>query len=73
MKRSTSGTASDRIQKKAAATFATNLSCKTTSIVHDQSYLEHIALLKIADDMPVVRNGTHAWSHGTTAWLLEER
>ena len=32
-------TASDQIQKKAASTFPTNLSCKTTSIVHHQSYL----------------------------------
>ena len=44
-------TSSDRMQEKAASTF----SCKTTSIVHHQSYLEHIALLKIADDMLVVR------------------
>ena len=48
-------TASDRIQKKAASTFPTHLSCKMTSIVHHQSYLQHIALLKIADDMLVVR------------------
>ena len=48
-------TSSDRIQKKAAyTTFPTILSCKTTSIVHHQSYLEHIALL-IANDMLVVR------------------
>ena len=46
---------SDRIQKKAASTFPMNLSCKTTSFVHHQSYLEHIALLKIADDRLVVR------------------
>ena len=48
-------TASDRIQKKATSTFPTNLSCKTTSIVHHQSYLEYIVLLKFADDMLVVR------------------
>ena len=48
-------TASDRFQKKAASTFPTNLSYKTTSIVHHQSYFEHIALLKIADDILVVR------------------
>ena len=70
-------TSSDRIQKKAAyTTFPTILSCKTTSIVHHQSYLEHIALL-IADDMLVVRMQRclelDAWSHGTFAWLLVER
>ena len=68
---------SDRIQKKAAyTTFPTILSCKTTSIVHHQSYLEHTALL-IVDDMLVVRKQRclelDAWSHGTFAWLLEER
>ena len=70
-------TASDRIQKKAASTFPTNLSCKTTSIVHHESYLEYIALLKFADDMLVVRMqrllSVDTWCHGTLSWLLEER
>ena len=71
-------TSSDRIQKKAAyTTFPTDLSCKTTSIVHHQSYLEYIALLKIVDDVLVVRMQgcleLDAWSHGTLAWRLEER
>ena len=54
-------TSSDRILKKAALAFPMNLSCKTTPIVHHQSYLQlkHIALLKIADDILFVRNGTH--------------
>ena len=49
-------TSSDRIQKKAASTFSTNHSCKT---FNHQSYIEHISLLKVADDI-LVTGGAHA-------------